>query len=89
MKLTSVVDQLCKFLSHEETRQKIGYRRDHKEYLGITSDYFIGEDYKALKLGNLFQSLKDIALVLFVGGFVNQKKVEARNDNRTYKGTEF
>ncbi|KAG2193951.1 hypothetical protein INT47_003521 [Mucor saturninus] len=74
LKMMSVGDQLSKLLSHGETRQKLRYRRDRKENPGIISDYFVGKDYKALKAANLFQSPEDIALVLFVDGFVNQKK---------------
>ncbi|KAG2192986.1 hypothetical protein INT47_010368 [Mucor saturninus] len=74
MKMMSVGNQLSKLLSHEETRQKLRYRHDRQENPGIISDYFDGEDYKALKAANLFQSPEDIALVLFVDGFVNQKK---------------
>ena len=72
--MMSVGDQLSKLLSHEETRQKLRYRHDRKENPGIISDYFDCEDYKALKAANLFQSTEDIARVLFVDGFVNQKK---------------
>ncbi|KAG2191239.1 hypothetical protein INT47_012016, partial [Mucor saturninus] len=74
MKMMSVGDQLSKLLSHEETREKLRYRHDRKATPGIISDYFDGEDYKALKNANLFQSPDDIAIALFVDGFVNQKK---------------
>ncbi|KAI7894495.1 uncharacterized protein EV154DRAFT_560448 [Mucor mucedo] len=74
IKMMSVGDQLSKLLSHEETRQKLRYRHDRKENPGNISDYFDGEDYKALKAADLFQSPEDIALVLFVDGVVNQSK---------------
>lgn len=74
MKMMSVGDQLSHMLSNDDTRKMLQYRHDREEVPGTISDYFDGEDYKALKAKGMFESSDDIALALFVDGFVNQKK---------------
>ncbi|KAI9329150.1 hypothetical protein BD770DRAFT_404290 [Pilaira anomala] len=70
----SVGDQLSHMLSNDDTRKSLQYRHEREEVPGVISDYFDGEDYKTLKAMGMFESPDDIALALFVDGFVNQKK---------------
>ena len=69
-----VGDQLSNMLSNDDTRKNLQHRHEREEAPGVISDYFDGEDYKTLKAKGMFESPDDIALALFVDGFVNQKK---------------
>ena len=78
MKMMSVGDQLSPMLRNEDTRKHLHYRHEREEVPGIISDYFDGKDYKALKAKGMFESPEDIALALFVDGFVNQKSLNRK-----------
>lgn len=74
MKMMSIGDQLAKLLSNDDHREKLHFRHKRVDLPGYITDYFDGENYKALKAANMFNSPDDIAIVLYVDGFVTQKK---------------
>lgn len=74
MKMMSIGDQISKLLSDDETRKSLHYSHSRESIPGYVSDYFDGETYKAFKSKNYFTSPDDIAIVLYVDGFVTQKK---------------
>ena len=74
MKMMSIGDQLSKLLSNDETRKSLHYLSNRESIPGYVSDYFDGECFKAFKSRNNFDSPDDIAIALYVDGFVTQKK---------------
>ena len=74
MKMMSVGDQLSHMLSNNSTRINLQYRHEREEVPGVITDYFDGEDYRTLRANGMFESPDDLAIALFVDGFVNQKK---------------
>lgn len=74
MKMMSIGDQLAKLVGNEGTRQKMAYRANRVEDPVNLQDYFDGQDYKKFKANNLFTSEEDVAIALYVDGFVTQKK---------------
>lgn len=74
MKMMSVGDQLSKLLSDDDTRKSLKYSSDRESLPGYITDYFDGENFKTFKSNCKFTSPEDIAMVLYVDGFVTQKK---------------
>lgn len=74
MNMMSIGDYISRLLSNEQTREKLHYRDNRQSVSNELSDYFDGEEYKALKEKHLFESPDDIAIALFLDGFVNQEK---------------
>ncbi|OAD67741.1 hypothetical protein PHYBLDRAFT_174069 [Phycomyces blakesleeanus NRRL 1555(-)] len=74
MKMMSLGNQLARLLSNSDTRKKLHYRANRQLISSDLSDYFDGEEYRALKTQHLFQSPDNVAVALFLDGFVNQKK---------------
>lgn len=70
MKYNSVGDLLANALANEETRELMLYRHNYESKPGVYNDYFDGAEYKKFKDTNLFNGAHDIALVMFVDGFV-------------------
>ncbi|OAD75383.1 C2H2-type zinc finger transcription factor [Phycomyces blakesleeanus NRRL 1555(-)] len=74
MKMMSIGDQLARLLGNDKTRAKLQCRANRQSISNKISDYFDGEEYKTLKEQQLFDSPNDIAIALFLDGFVNQEK---------------
>ena len=70
----SLGDQLARLLGNSDAREKLHYRGNRPCITDGLSDYFDGEEYKALKDKHFFQSPDDVAVALFLDGFVNTKK---------------
>ncbi|OAD75291.1 hypothetical protein PHYBLDRAFT_64218 [Phycomyces blakesleeanus NRRL 1555(-)] len=56
-------------LGNSDTRKKLHYRANRQLISSELSDYFDGEEYKALKTQHFFQSPDDVAVALFLDGF--------------------
>ncbi|OAD78838.1 hypothetical protein PHYBLDRAFT_73863 [Phycomyces blakesleeanus NRRL 1555(-)] len=74
MKMMLLGDQLARLFDNSDTREKLHYRAKRQLISSELSDYFDGEEYRALKTQHFFQSPDDVAVALFLDGFVNQKK---------------
>ena len=74
MKIISIGDHLAGMLSNPKTRDMFSYRTDRLEEQGVYKDVFDGQVYKDLKKDGQFEGELDIAVALFVDGFVHQKK---------------
>lgn len=74
MKMMSLGDQLARLVGNDDSRKKLHFRANRQTVPGEMSDYFDGAEYKRLQALHFFQSPDDIAIALFLDGFVNQKK---------------
>jgi len=74
LKMMSVGDHIARILGNDELRQKMRYRSSREAVEGRYSDYFDSAEYKEFKEKNNFENPDDVAVALFVDGFVNQKK---------------
>jgi hypothetical protein len=74
MKMMSIGDHIASLLSNDETRKSLHYAYNRETLPGYITDYFDGEQYKQFKAKNNFTCPDDIAMVLYVDGFVTQKK---------------
>lgn len=74
MKMMSIGDQLAKLLGNNTTRQELHYRHNRVANPNVISDFFDGAMYKNFVAKGNFQNKDDIAVALFLDGFVNRKK---------------
>ncbi|CEP16636.1 hypothetical protein [Parasitella parasitica] len=78
MKMMSLGDIVLRLLANPDTRAELRYRheydnREHTE-ANFIADFFDGEEYKAFKNNNNFQSENDAAINLFSDEFVTTKR---------------
>ncbi|CAO3618584.1 unnamed protein product [Mucor hiemalis] len=74
MKMMSIGDQLAKLLGNNTTRQELHYRHNRVANPNVISDFFDGAMYNNFVAKGNFQNKDDIAVALFLDGFVNRKK---------------
>ncbi|CEP13999.1 hypothetical protein [Parasitella parasitica] len=78
MKMMSLGDIVLRLMVNPDTRAELRYRHeyDNRENTeaNVIADFFDGEEYKAFKNNNNFQSENDAAIDLFNDGFVTTKR---------------
>ncbi|CEP16963.1 hypothetical protein [Parasitella parasitica] len=78
MKMMSLGDIVSRLLANLDTRAELKCRHEYDNRENpepnVIADFFDGEEYKAFKNNDNFQSENDVAIALFNDGFVTTKR---------------